>query len=471
MQPSLKQKIEVLKLKFSEDIELFGKYFLKNHLRLKTPEFHKEIFKLFEGTERRIAIAAPRGHSKSTLTDLVYLLWVIVFKKAKFILLISDTYSQAVLFMEALKAELEANELLNAWFGKLTSSHWSEGEIITNGIMIKCLGAGMKVRGLKFRENRPDLVIVDDLENEELTENKERREKLERWLNGAVMPALDKEGRMIMIGTIIHYDSLLMKILSPTSYQDFTKKIYKAIEDGKALWPEHLSIDELEKIKRDYIDRGQGYLFYQEYQNDPVSDESRKFKLEKFKYYKDEDLGAKLLNNYLLIDRAYSTEKTADSTGITILSVDLDNNWYVRISERFKGEESELINKIFDLKNFFNPDKVGIEQKAFKYTFKPTLEAEMRRRNNFFKVEELKDGGKSKNLRIEGLLPRFESGSLFIKKEQTDLIDEMIKFPKAVHDDLVDSLAYGLVLAKPPRANLAQGMVEEYDTYGMSGLN
>ena len=444
------EKIAVIKKICKEDIECFGTFFFKNHLKLDTPEFHKEIYQLFESNLLNIAVAAPRGHAKSTITDLVYLAWAIIHKKTTFTLLISDTYSQATLFLDTLKAEFESNELLKQFYGNMVSGSWAEDEIVVNGIMVKALGAGMKVRGLKYHENRPDLVIVDDLENDELVESKERRHKLERWVNAALIPSIAKGGRIVFIGTILHYDSILAKLLSKDQYLEFSKRTYRAINISGALWREHLNLIELEKIKQDYISKGQGYLFYREYQNEPVSDEYRKFKLEKFKFYEDNVLLAYSLNNYILIDRAYSLDKSADFTGIVVISVDIQNNWYIRIAERFKGTEGELINKIFDLKSYFNPIKIGIEQKAFTYTIKPTLDDEMRKRGIFFLVEELKDLGKAKTIRIEGLVPRFEVGTIFLKRDQTDLIDELITFPAAVHDDLCDALSYGLSLAVVP---------------------
>jgi predicted phage terminase large subunit-like protein len=452
-----KEKTAIAKKIFKEEIELYGKHFFDNHLKLETPNFHKEIYDLYkDDSNKKIAIVAPRGHSKSTITDLVYLSWVIVHSKAKFVLLVSDTYSQAVLFLDALKAEFESNEKLRSFYGDLTSKNWSEGEIVVNGILIKALGAGMKVRGLKYRESRPDLVIIDDLENDELVENKERREKLERWFNGALIPSLAEEGRVIMIGTILHYDSLLNKIASPDKYKSFIKRTYRAINDWGALWPEHLDLAKLEAIKTDYINQGLGFLFYQEYQNDPITDENRKFKREKIKYFTNDDLGFKKLVYYITIDRAYSMEKTADFTAIIVNGVDVENNWFIQQAERFKGTEQDLINKIFDLKAYYNPDKIGIEQKAFEYTLKPNLENEMRRRNNFFLVEELKDLGRSKNIRIEGLVPRFETGSIYLRKEQSDLVDELLMFPKAVHDDLIDALSYQLEIAKNTQYQEAQ---------------
>lgn len=473
MELSQPEKIAVLKRIFNEDIEEFGKFFFPNHIKLKTPKFHREIYKLYQSELKKIGICAPRGHSKSTITDLVYLAWAIVHNKAKFILLISDTYSQAVLFLDALKAELEANDLLIQWYGKLTSDSWSEGEIITNKIMIKALGAGMKVRGLKYHESRPDLVVVDDLENDELVDSRERRQKLEHWFNGALIPAMARDGRIVIIGTILHYDSLLYKIMNGDAYGEFERRMYRAIqEDGTALWPEHLNLDELEQIKREYLGKGQGYIFYQEYQNEPISAEDRKFKVEKVKYFEESNLDGKLLNNYITVDRAYSTEKTADWTGIIVNSVDVNNNWYVREAIRFKGEETALIDLIFNLNEQYRALKTGFEQKAYKYTFEPTLKSEMARRNTFFSIVELKDLQRRKELRIEGLLPRWETGTIYLKREHTDLLDELIKFPKALHDDLSDALAYQNELAQAPRSGITQKnyVVEEYDT-GEYGLN
>lgn len=456
MELSQEKKIQVLKKIFSEDIEEYAKFFFPNHLKKKTPDFHRDIFNLYQGKDKFIAIAAPRGHAKSTITDLVFLSWCLVHDKVRFALLISDTYSQATLFLESLKAELETNERLIMFYGTFKSDKWSESEIVTRGIMIKALGAGMSVRGLKYLDSRPDLAIVDDLENDELVQSLERREKLERWFNGALIPSMADNGRLVLIGTILHYDSLLYKLLSPTGYTEFVKRTYRAINGTQALWPEHLDIEQLEKIKANYIEKGLGFQFYQEYQNDPVSDENRKFKLEKFKYYIDNDLEKKTLNHYITIDRAYSTAKTADSTGIIVNGVTGDNQWFIRLAEAYKGNEKDLIDRIFDLVQFWKPLKIGIEQKAFQFTFKIALEDEMRRRNVFFVVEELKDQGQSKNLRIEGLVPRFENGSIFIKKEQTVLVDQLIQFPKAVHDDVSDALAYQLYLAQAPTLDIVK---------------
>jgi len=250
------------------------------------------------------------------------------------------------------------------------------------------------------------------------------------------------------------------KILDEDKYKTYVKKVYKAIineKERKTLWPEHLEYDDILRIKDEYAGRGQLYLFYQEYQNDPISDENRHFRLEQMRYFEDSVLKDKLAATYITIDRAYSTAKTADYTGIIVNSVDKENNWYLQKAERFRGNEKDLIDYIFGLIDFHQPIKVGIEQKAFKYTLQPALEDEMRRRNKFFNVEELKDQGLNKNLRIEGLVPRFNTGSIFIKREFTDLIDELTQFPMGDYDDLADALAYQLQIAKSPSTAYQSG--------------
>jgi phage terminase large subunit-like protein len=445
---------EIAKAIFIRDIEEFGKYFFPHHLSKPTPEFHKEIFKKYQSNLERIGIGAPRGHSKTTITDLVYLAWVIVHKKAKFVLLVSDTYSQSVLFLEALKAELESNEKLQSFYGKLASNNWSEGEIIANGIMIKALGAGMKVRGLKFRESRPDLIIVDDLENDELVENKDRRDKLERWFNGALIPSLDKGGRVIIIGTILHYDSLLAKILDENKYTEYDKKTYRAIMDEKALWSEHLNLEELEKLKNEYIEKGQASLFYSEYMNDPIDKESQEFKREYFLYRTQEELDKLETNNFLTIDTAISQRDSADYTGFCDNSIDKENKWNLKAWHKRIGP-LELIDDLFTLQKQRRYNQIGIEKTIYLQAVKPFLDEEMRKRNEFLPIVELYHNQQAKETRIRGLLPRYASKSVFhITGQCNDLEDEMMTFPKGIHEDILDACGYQLQIAKGNRPKL-----------------
>jgi hypothetical protein len=147
------------------DIELFAQVLLSHHCTDKTPDFHREIFRLLEDdTIKQKAIIAPRGHSKSTIASLIYPLYRIVFQKERFIVIVSESYQQSVLFLDAIKRELEENEKLKFFFGDLRSDKWAEGDIVTaTNIRIIAKGSGQKMRGLKFRQWRPTMIVLDDL--------------------------------------------------------------------------------------------------------------------------------------------------------------------------------------------------------------------------------------------------------------------------------------------------------------------
>ena len=187
-----------------------------------------------------------------------------------------------------------------------------------------------------------------------------------------------------------------------------------------------------------------------QYLNNPIDSQSAKFRISKVKYYEPDTLKDKLLNSFITIDRAYSMERLADYTGIVVVSVDVNNNWYIREALRFKDTEKKLIDKLFDLSTLYDTLDIGIEQNAFKYTFKPHIDDEMRRRNKFLSIKELKPMGRNKERRIEGLIPRWENGTIYLLPEHDALIYELTHFPKSEHDDVLDALAYQLELSHAP---------------------
>ncbi len=229
------------------NIEEFAKLF-SSYVPTKLAEFHGELFDFYEAYGN-FAGAAPRGFSKSTVTNTVYLAYKMLYAKAHFALLISDTVTQAEALLDGLKSELESNETLVWMFGDVKGRIWSsEGLIIKawgeNGkrYLVKVLprGVGMKIRGLRFKQFRPDLVIMDDVENDEAVESPERREKLYNWFKRALLPALAKDNsKIIVIGTLLHRESLLSQMVNGRgTFSGWRKKIWRGLkEDGTSLWP------------------------------------------------------------------------------------------------------------------------------------------------------------------------------------------------------------------------------------------
>lgn len=436
----------------TEDIELFSTACLPEHIKFEVPKFHQEIYGLICSKATRIALAAPRGFAKSTVVSLVFALWCALTGRSKFIIIISDTYSQSKLFLETIKRELESNPLILYLFGSQITDKWAEGEIeLAIGCKIMAKGSGMKMRGLKYQYSRPDLVILDDLENNELIESKDRRDKLERWFNAEVLPSTSKASKIVYVGTILHEDSLLQKVLH--TYKGWQTKLYRAIMNEQSIWPERLTLEELKNIQLEYKDKGQEHLFFSEYMNEPMDDSIKEFKREYFKYFRDDQCPTKLrvITN---VDLAISKKDTADPTCIFTIGISSDDNIYQLEYRNDRLDLFETVEAIFDHIDKFAPDILVIENVAYQEAMVQLLKKEMKLRNKFVKIIPV-HSSVDKNQRIRGLLPYYRMGRIHHRPNSCQsLEDQLLSFPRAKHDDIMDALSLGLPYWQTPALQL-----------------
>lgn len=232
-----------------EDLRYFAETYFPHYMTAPLSRMHKDIYAKFESMIRggrenpgvdKYSIAAPRGNAKSTMLSLILPLWCVCSRSKKFIGILSDTTEQADEFLEFIKAELTANERLRADFPKACGKGrtWKTGHVITaNNIKLRCWGTGKALRGARHGSYRPDLVICDDLENDEYVSSPEQRRKTEDWFFKAVMKIGAQNTAYIVVGTILHYDSLLSKLLKQPGW---TGKKYQAVNkfSTSPLWEE-----------------------------------------------------------------------------------------------------------------------------------------------------------------------------------------------------------------------------------------
>ena len=169
--------------------------------------------------DQRLAVAAPRGEAKSTIVALAFVLWVILTGRKRYVVLLADAMDQSVILLEAIKAELEVNPRLALDFAGACGPGrvWNAGVIVTaNNAKIEAFGAGKRIRGRRHGPYRPDLAIGDDLENDENVKSPEQRDKLMGWLTKSVLSlgGVGSKLDVIIIGTILHYDSVLSRLLN-----------------------------------------------------------------------------------------------------------------------------------------------------------------------------------------------------------------------------------------------------------------
>lgn len=209
----------------------------------------------------------------------------------------------------------------------------------------------------------------------------------------------------------------------------------KAIrEDGTLLFPKRLSKEFLENQRRTMG----SYIFANQYQNEVIPDDQKTFKPHWLRKYT-----ALPTNTYRFgfIDPAIGQLKHHDYTAITIVDVDSDGVWYLRVANRYRLTPTEIVSKMFEIQEEWNLKGLGVEAQAYQEALLYLVSEKMRRDQKTIPVTGIKRTQVSKQTRILALVPRFEWGRLLISQGMTDFEDEYGSFPRGSHDDILDSLA------------------------------
>jgi predicted phage terminase large subunit-like protein len=469
-----------------------------------SPKCHYEWWEACTSLHPKVAIAAPRRHAKSTAVTLAYVLACVLFRNKQYALIISDTVTQATQFLGDIKKELLDNEKIRGLFQIDCFVKDTEDDVI-----VKCLdghlfriaakGAEQKMRGLKWNNKRPDLIVGDDLENDEIVLNPERRTKFKRWFYGAVIPSLSVTGVVRIVGTILHEDSLLNNLM-PSEWQSSTVveplKVWSKVknppwlaikyrahtEDYKhILWQNKYPADWFIRERQDFIDRGLSDVYSQEYLNEPIDESVAYFKRSDFVAQSKEDKD-KQLHYYIAADLAISERETADFSVFVVAAMDENRLLYVKnvIRERLDGRE--IVDTILTLQKVYEPELFGIEEMQVSKAIGPFLREEMIKQGIYVNLAVLKHGGKDKIARARSIQGRMRAHAVKFDKsgDWYHLFeDELCKFPRGRHDDQVDAFAYvGMMLDSLIEApTMAEMEEEEYQDelqhsgYALSGRN
>ena len=365
---------------FKYNIDIFAYYLFRNYTTTKSPKFHKDIYD-FMFSDGDGAIGAPRGHGKSTVVGLFYLIFLIVNNMEKYIVYVSANYSKTVQFLEPIRNEFKNNELLKFVYGELgmKASKDDDGRdredcFDVNGIRVEAASFEQNIRGFKYGPSRPTLIILDDVEEDVRVINPELRLKDKNKLNKIIIPSLDtKVGRIKMIGTILHWDSLLINKI-----RLYNGKVYKAceIDFSNILWSELFNEKKLRSIKYSIG----SVAFSSEYLNNPVENEASLIKGEWVRRCFDE---TKSYNNkgkfdslYLGCDFAFGDRVTNDKSAFVGIGVS-DNHYTIVGINTYKGlsvtEQFEII-KNMHIKNDYN--EIVMEENSIKSMSKNLFEYE-----------------------------------------------------------------------------------------------
>ena len=493
--------------------------YLPAHFRIEPSPMHLDLFAMLqEATVQRgarLAVAAPRGHAKSTIVSQAYILWCLCYQKEPYILIISHTLEQACDHLSMIKTELLCNPLLMEDFpgvcqidvfngsklpGGQFQGRWRRDEIIVaNGVKITALGADKKIRGRKHNEHRPSLIILDDVENEAEVRSADQRRYKQEWFTKAVLKAGSATTNVLVVGTILHYDSLLINLIDPRKSPGWTGRRYQAVIEWSSspeLWATWEAIyghneqyrgrsgppaaraffeaQEKEMLqgtqvlwlpREDYyelmvlrISEGRA-SFDSEKQNEPINPDDCLFQESDFHFWDDQYESVEALlatleeqcRMYGACDPSMGKAgRTGDDSAIVTLLLDRKTGvLYVVDADIRRRRPDRIIKDVIAYDQRRKYCRFGMEINQFQEFLAEELQRRSREQSANLPVWGIRNTT-DKVGRIQRLQPMITSGGIQFSRRHVRLLEQLRQFPMGAHDDGPDALEMAVQTAAVP---------------------
>lgn len=493
------------------DMEFFGRAYFPHYFSRPSPEFHWELDAIWQqgvlkgrypltaadtktisrlpGVRR--AVAAPRGHAKSTNLTFKGTMHSTLYGYKHYPIIISDSSEQAEGFLDNIRVEFEENTAILEDFGPLAGSVWRSNVLVTKtNIKIEAIGSGKKIRGRKHRNWRPDLIILDDVENDENVRTPEQRKKLKDWFDKAVSKCGDDYTDIVYIGTLLHYDSLLAKTLANPAYRSIK---YKAVirfsqaddlwqqwetvftdlsnddreadalaffqahktamlEGTQVLWEEKLSYYDLMVMR---VSEGEA-SFNSEEQNEPINPDDCLFMEEWFEYYNEAEINFRdpVFDFFGFIDPSLGKTKRSDFSAIVTLAKHRSSGYmYVVDADIERRHPDRIIADVLAKERWLRASfghgyrKLGAETNQFQWFLKEELAKASSKAGLYLPIEEVQQTS-DKVMRIQTLQPDVKNKYIKFNRRHKRLLEQLTQFPMGAHDDGPDALEGARSIAK-----------------------
>lgn len=454
-------------------LEYFFPIYFHRYMQYETAPFQEEIFHILEDQSIRFAVfCAFRGSAKSTIITTAYVLWSILgVQQRKFIVICGQTEQKARQYLTNIKLELMHNELLKRDLGPFTEEKNSLGNataIIIKKLNVKIMISSVEqsIRGMRHGEYRPDLIILDDIEDTNSVKTREGRDKAFNWLTSEIIPAGDKRTRFIALGNLLHEDSVLKRLQNriESGEMESLNAVYREYpimdEYGQSLWPgKYPTPESIEEEKQKTMD---DIAWYREYELKIISTAERVIHPEWINYYDDLPT-AKPHTIAIGVDLAISEEQSADCTAMVVGYVyghGKSLQIYIQphpVNERLTfPAQVERIKSLDGLhQRVCSRVKFYIEDVAYQKALVQLLE------QSKYDVEATPTRGSDKTARLRLATPLMKEGQVFFPRTGCEeLIMQLLGFGKERHDDLADAFAYTVV--KTLENNRPQGSAGEF---------
>ena len=467
------------------DLNFHERFFFPETFNSPNNALHKQMQELIQSDAKKIVIAAPRGLGKTTHIRTGFATKQILFRMAKFLVYITKSAENSITQTENLKRELIASAKIRQLFGSIKARE-AVMDLQGSGIefeesfskkiwaaydtLVLPRGRGQQVRGLLYKSDRPDLILVDDLEDPDMMESDIYRLKTKQWFFADVekcVSRFDKNYKMIYIDTLKHEDSLLQMLIDSPDWESL---VLEACDDDlNPTAPEYMSAIEIRSEFEAHKEKGMLDVFYREFRNLPISTSDPVFDPKNFKHVrengdewlvvesvKDErgivqwklvdgvaPLKKKDLLMLVIVDPAKTLKLHSAESAVICMGVHTKNRSII-LAEVISGKfyPNELYDHMFDLVRRRNARVLAVEVTSLHEFISQPIVNEIKIREIFVEYIELNAVGKKEN-RVATLAPLYRSGYMYHSiQHHTKAESQLMSYPRPKLWDVMDAMAY-----------------------------
>lgn len=428
----------------------FPHYTLNPETGKRTPcaPFHiNAANKILQNRNLKAVFKWHRGAAKSTHMDIFIPLWLKCQqnKQLNVMVLVGKSEDNADMLLADIQAELQYNQRYINDFGiQYNNGSWEIGEFVTkDGTAFFSRGRGQSPRGLRYRSHRPDYIVIDDLDDDELCESPARVTRLTNWVKEALFGSLDGgRGRFIMVGNLIAQNSVLTNIAAINGVHVSQVNVWD--KNGNVSWAAKWTPEEVKAIEQ-----FQGYRSFQkEYMNNPIT-EGAVFRNDWIKWGKMPDL-KKFDEIVLYIDPSFKGTTKNDYKAAKLWGKVGSKLWHIKAFVR-QCSVAEMVRWLYDLYEWSQSQGIAIKWYMEANFMQDTILDEFRREGDLrgyqLPISADKRKKPDKFQRIEAISPLWERGFIIYnetEKDDPDMlagIDQTLAFEKGMrgHDDAPDA--------------------------------
>lgn len=447
VQVSTRQLQERLKL----DKEFFIQFLMYEYLTVPVPQMHIDVFnKMVDVKIKKYVCAIPRGHAKTTLAKLA-VVWLFLFSPYEFIVYVSNTSDIAIDACVDIIGFFENPNFIAA-FGEVEFIIRRDGEgyyvfkLLGKVCILRARGANQQMRGINVRHRRPQVAVVDDLEDVENIATTTLFDKLNHWYHRTFLKALDQfDSKVVHIGNMISEKCILKNnIESPYWHSTLFGAL---LSSGEPLWPDLWPLERLSEDFKEYASNGLSHLWFAEMMNQPMMGGNGLIRMEEIQYSPAINPG-EAEYGFITCDPAISENTWAHKSSV-IAHAWVGDHWQlVEYELEFGIDPLELLSFIITLALKWGFNYVGIESVAYQASLQSLFRYVCLRDGiEHMYVVPLMTGNRSKTQRLASWAAYIKKGFYKLTEGEFVATTQLLQYnplKKENDDDLIDGAAYSI---------------------------